>query len=532
MNDEANEVDAVVVGAGFAGMYMLHRLRLLGCRAKVFEAGDDVGGTWYWNRYPGARCDIESVEYSYSFDDKLEQDWVWTERFASQPEILRYAQHVADRFDLRRDIVFETRVTHAQFDDASRTWTVTTSDGIDTTCRFLITAVGCLSSTNMPEFPGRDTFAGEQFHTGAWPGDGVAFTGKRVAVIGNGSSGIQAIPEIAKVAGHLTAFQRTPTYTAPAMNRPLPADELSEIKAHYPELRAANKLMSGAYGSRSGRGTGSALSVDPVQRDAEYERRWATGGLVFLHGYDDLLTNAAANDTAADFVRRKIADIVDDPGTAAKLTPTHVIGCKRLCLDTGYYATFNRPNVTLVDLRVDPLEEITQRGIRAGGVEHVLDIIVYATGFDAMTGSLLKMDLRGPQQSLEAAWTAGPVTYLGLAVAGLPNLFIITGPGSPSVLTNVLASIEHHVEWIATCIETLRGDGHSRIEALPAAQDAWVTHVNAVADATLYPTCNSWYLGANVPGKPRVFMPLPGHPAYAARCAEVAANGYEGFVVS
>jgi cyclohexanone monooxygenase len=311
----------------------------------------------------------------------------------------------------------------------------------------------------------------------------------------------------------------------------LPADELAATKAHYPELRAANKLMSGAYGSRSGRGSGSALGVDPAERDAEYERRWAIGGLTLLHGYDDLLTNAAANDTAADFVRRKIAAVVDDPDTAGKLTPTHVIGCKRLCLDTGYYATFNRPNVTLVDLRVDPLEEITSRGIRAGGVEHQLDAIVYATGFDAMTGSLLKMDIQGPHTSLAAAWTAGPTTYLGLAVAGIPNLFIITGPGSPSVLTNVLASIEHHVDWIARCIETLRADGHTRIEALPAAQDAWVAHVNAVADATLYPTCNSWYLGANVPGKPRVFMPLPGHPPYAKRCAEVAENGYDGFVI-
>ena len=532
MTDEANHVDVVVVGAGFAGMYMLHRLRLLGCRTTVFESGDDVGGTWYWNRYPGARCDVESVEYSYSFDPELEQEWVWTERFAGQPEILRYAQHVAERFDLCRDIVFGTKVAGAWFDDNSRTWTVSTSDGFTTTCRFLITAVGCLSSANLPDFPGRDQFHGDQYHTGEWPRDGVDFAGKRVGVIGNGSSGIQAIPEIAKVAAHLTAFQRTPTYTAPAMNGPLPAEELDAIKAHYPELRAANKLMSGAYGSRSARGTGSALSVDPAQREADYEQRWEAGGLIFLHGYDDLLTNAAANDTAADFVRRKIAGIVDDPDTAAKLSPTHVIGCKRLCLDSGYYATFNRPNVTLVDLRVDPLDEITSRGIRAGAVEYELDAIVYATGFDAMTGSLLKMDLRGPQTSLGAAWAGGPATYLGLAVAGMPNLFIITGPGSPSVLTNVLASIEHHVDWIATCIEWLRAAGLSRIEALPDSQDAWVSHVNAVAAATLYPTCNSWYLGANVPGKPRVFMPLPGHPAYAARCAAVAANEYEGFVVS
>jgi cation diffusion facilitator CzcD-associated flavoprotein CzcO len=526
------DVDVVVVGAGFAGMYMLHRLRQIGCRARVFERADDVGGTWYWNRYPGARCDIESVEYSYSFDDALQQDWVWTERFATQPEILRYAQHVADRFDLRVDIVFGVDVRGAEFNDASRTWTVSTSDGAVTVCRFVITAVGCLSSMNMPELPGHDQFAGQQVHTGGWPHDGVDFTGLRVGVIGNGSSGIQCIPEIARQAAHLTAFQRTPAYTAPAGNRPLTSDELAAVKADYAQLRAANRQMSGAYGSRTRRGSGSAFDVNEESRNAEYERRWAGGGLTFLHGFSDLLTDATANDTAADFVRRKIAEIVDDPQTAAALMPTHVIGCKRLCLDTGYYATFNRPNVSLVDLRSNPIETLTPTGIRAGGVDHDLDIIVYATGFDAMTGSLLKMDLRGPDTSLADAWKAGPTTYLGVAVAGLPNLFIITGPGSPSVLTNVIASIEHHVEWISDCISAMQRQDATRIEATPDAQADWVAHVNSVAAATLYPTCNSWYLGANVPGKPRVFMPLPGHPPYVERCEAVAANGYEGFVLS
>jgi cation diffusion facilitator CzcD-associated flavoprotein CzcO len=526
------DVDVVVVGAGFAGMYMLHRLRQIGCRARVFERADDVGGTWYWNRYPGARCDVESVEYSYSFDDTLQQEWVWTERFATQPEILRYAQHVADRFDLRTDMVFGVDVRSAQFNDSTRTWTVTTSDGAVTVCRFVITAVGCLSSTNMPELAGHDQFAGQQIHTGAWPHEGVDFTGLRVGVIGNGSSGIQVIPEIARQAAHLTAFQRTPAYTAPAGNRPLTSDELAEVKADYAQLRAANRQMSGAYGSRTPRGRGSAFDLDEDARDAEYERRWAGGGLTFLHGFSDLLTDATANSTAADFVRSKIAEIVDDPQTAAALMPTHVIGCKRLCLDTGYYATFNRPNVSLVDLRVNPIETLTPTGIRAGGIDHDLDVIVYATGFDAMTGSLLKMDLRGPDWSLADAWNAGPTTYLGVAVNGLPNLFIITGPGSPSVLTNVIASIEHHVEWISECISAMQRLGATRIEATPDAQADWVVHVNAVAAATLYPTCNSWYLGANVPGKPRVFMPLPGHPPYAERCATVAANGYEGFVLS
>ena len=526
------DVDVVVIGAGFAGMFMLHRLRQIGCTARVFEAGGDVGGTWYWNRYPGARCDVESVEYSYSFDEDLQQEWVWAERFAGQAELLRYARHVAERFDLRHDIVFDTRVAGARFDDSSRTWSVTTGDGEQTRCRFLISAVGCLSSTNVPTILGQDDFAGAQFHTGAWPHDGVDFTGQRVGAIGTGSSGVQAIPEIAKSAAHLTVFQRTPTYAAPALNRPLLPGELDAVKAVYPALREANTLMAGAFGSRSTRGTESALDVDAGEREAEFERRWAAGGLTFLQGFADHLTNAASNDTAADFVRGKIASIVEDPDVVAKLAPTHIIGCKRMCIDSGYYATFNRPNVTLVDLRTDPLERITEPGIRAGGVDHELDIIVYATGFDAMTGSLLKLDLRSPTTSLGEEWAAGPATYLGLGVAGMPNLFIITGPGSPSVLTNVIASIEHHVEWIAACIETLRSDGRTRIEANPDAQQAWVAHVNAVADATLYPTCNSWYLGANVPGKPRVFMPLPGHPPYVARCAEVAVNGYEGFTLA
>jgi cation diffusion facilitator CzcD-associated flavoprotein CzcO len=530
------DVDVVVVGAGFAGMYMLYRLRHLGLRARVFEAGRDVGGTWYWNRYPGARCDVESVEYSYSFDEALQQEWNWTERFAGQPEILDYARHVADRFELRSDISFNTRVISAAFDDTARRWTVATSptggEPVLVTARLLITAVGCLSSTNVPSFPGQDTFCGRQFHTGDWPHDGVDFTGNRVGIIGTGSSGIQCIPEIAKVADHLTVFQRTPSYTAPARNHPLAADELAGIKAHYSELRAANQQMSGAHGSRTPRGSSPALDADPDEREAEFTRRWELGGLALLHGYGDLLTNPVANDLAADFVRRRIAEIVDDPETAAKLLPTHTIGCKRLCLDTDYFATFNRPNVSLVDMRVEPLETITADGIVAAGVEHPLDAIVYATGFDAMTGSLLKLDLHGPATSLAAEWAAGPVNYLGLGVVGLPNLLIITGPGSPSVLTNMLASIEYQVDWISHLLRGMRASGATRVEATPDAQDGWVDHVNAVAAGTLFPTCNSWYLGANVPGKPRVFMPLPGHPAYVARCNEVAAAGYPGFRIS
>jgi cation diffusion facilitator CzcD-associated flavoprotein CzcO len=524
-------VDVVIVGAGFSGLFMLHRVRQLGLTATVFEAGDDVGGTWYWNRYPGARCDIESVEYSYSFDDDLQQEWVWSERFAPQAEILSYLQHVAERFDLRRDIRFSTRVTGARFNDVSTRWTVSTDDGNEITCQFLITAVGCLSSANVPELPGRDSFMGASYHTGQWPHEGIDFTGLRVGVIGTGSSAVQSIPLIAEQAAYLTVFQRTPTYTAPARNEALPAAELNEVKAHYAELRHGNQQMTGAYGSRTTRRDVSAFAVTDAERQREYQDRWDQGGLVLLHGFNDLLLNKEANDTAADFVREKISEIVTDPEVAAKLRPTHVIGCKRLCLGTGYYETYNRENVTLVDLRSDPLETVTPTGIRAGGIDYPLDCIVYATGFDAMTGSLLKMNIEGPNISLAEAWAAGPRTFLGLGVCGLPNLFIITGPGSPSVLSNMVASIEFHVEWIAECLRSMRANGQTRIEATEAAQEEWVAYVNAIANMTLFPSCNSWYLGANVPGKPRVFMPLPGHPGYVQRCQAIAEAGYEGFAL-
>jgi len=528
--------DAVIIGAGFAGMYMLHALREQGFRARVFEVADDVGGTWYWNRYPGARCDVESLEYSYSFSPELEQEWQWSERYAGQPEILRYAQHVADRFDLRRDIRFETRVLSADFDDATTGWTIVTRSvgGTEqTTCaQFMITAVGCLSSTNTPPFPGRGAFAGPSHHTGTWPHEGVDFTGQRVAMIGTGSSAVQSIPLIAQQAAHLTIFQRTATYTVPAHNRSLTTDEVAEVKADYAGLRAANRQMGGGFGARSARGEIGAFEVTPEVRAAEYEQRWGVGGLGFLGGYTDIILSPEANETAAEFVRAKIAGTVTDPTTAALLTPTHVIGCKRLCVDTGYYETFNRHNVSLVDVSTQPIEEITATGLRVGGVDYPVDAIVYATGFDAMTGSLLKINARGPVVSLLDAWAAGPRTYLGLSVHGLPNMFTISGPGSPSVLTNMITSIEQHVEWIRDCLVSMRSRGLRRIEATESAQEAWVEYVNAVADMTLFPTCNSWYLGANVPGKTRVFMPLPGFPPYAEQCAAVAANGYEGFALA
>ncbi len=535
------EYDVVVVGAGFAGMYMLHRARGIGLSVRVFEAGDGVGGTWYWNRYPGARCDVESMEYSYQFDDELQQEWEWTERYATQPEILGYANHVADRFDLRRDIQFDTRVLSATYDDATSRWTLRTDggtdgrtdDGDEVSAQFLIMATGCLSSARIPDFPGLDSFEGETYHTGRWPHDGVDFGGKRVAVVGTGSSGIQSIPIIARQARELVVFQRTASYSVPAYNAPLDEVEKRKIKENYAAFRAQNSLMPTAIGSRLPVPEVSALEVDPAERESVYEERWEQGGLPFLGAFIDLLLDKKANDTAAEFVRAKIREIVKDPDVAARLTPTTVIGCKRLCVDTGYFATFNRDNVELVDVSSEPISEITPHGLRVGDREFEFDCIVFATGFDAMTGALLSIEIRGRDgRTLQDAWSAGPRTYLGLNSVGFPNFFTISGPGSPSVLTNMIVSIEQHVNWITDCIGYLRENGHRRIEATLEAQDAWVDFVNVVADFTLFPSCNSWYLGANVPGKPRVFMPLLGFPTYAAKCDDVAAKGYEGFVLS
>ena len=526
-------VDVVVVGAGFAGLYMLHKARAQGLAVQVFEAGDGVGGTWYWNRYPGARCDVESMEYSYGFDEDLQQEWEWTEKYATQGEILRYANHVADRFDLRRDIQLSTRVTRAAFDEASNRWNVTTDQGEEVSARFLVMATGCLSAANLPDIAGAGSFEGPTYHTGQWPHQPVDLAGQRVGIIGTGSSAIQSIPIIAEQAAELTVFQRTPAYTVPAWNESLDPVEVKEIKAEYAQFRAANRRMPSAFGARLGRTDRSALEVTEAERRAEYERRWARGGLQFMGAFTDLVLDQAANDTAAEFVREKLHEIVRDPDTARRLSPDQVIGCKRLCVDTGYWDTFNRPHVHLVDLRETPIEEITPRGIRTRARHHDLDVLIYATGFDAMTGALLRIDIRGRGgRTLQDAWEAGPRTYLGLGVVGFPNLFTITGPGSPSVLTNMLVSIQQHVEWIADCIAHLDEGGHATIEPTREAQDEWVEFVNSVAGFTLFPTCNSWYLGANVPGKTRVFMPLPGFPTYVDKCEQVVADGYEGFVLS
>jgi cyclohexanone monooxygenase len=523
-------VDVVIVGAGFAGLYMLHRLRGLGLSAIVFEAADGVGGTWYWNRYPGARCDVESMQYSYSFSEELQQEWRWSEVFSSQPEILRYANFVADRLDLKRDICFETRVTDASFDEATHRWAVRTDRGDAVSARYCVMATGCLSTARMPDFPGLDSFKGNTYHTGHWPHEGVDFTGLRVGVIGTGSSAIQAIPVIAQQAAHVTVFQRTPNFSIPSRNGPMPESYEQSWKQQYAEHRAKARLSRN--GILANPNDVSAIDTPEDQRLAVYEDRWASGGTTFMAAFNDLIFNKASNDTAAEFVRDKIRAMVKDPAKAELLAPKdHPIGTKRICVDTDYYLTYNRPNVSLVNVRGAPIQAITPNGLRAGDQEYEFDAIVFATGFDAMTGALTRINISGRGgETLAAKWEAGPRTYLGLMTAGFPNLFMITGPGSPSVLSNMIVSIEQHVDWIADCLDDLKSRQLDCIEPTLAAENAWVEHVNQVADTTLYPSAASWYMGANIPGKPRVFMPyIGGVGAYRQKCDEVAANGYEGF---
>ncbi len=525
--------DVVVIGAGFAGMYMLHRLRGLGFSVRVYEQGSDVGGTWYWNRYPGARCDVESMQYSYSFSEELQQEWNWSERYAPQPEILKYARHVADRFGLRSDIVFNTRVECAAFDEDRKGWGVTTSDGKLLRAQFVVLATGCLSNARMPDIQGLAGFAGRVYHTGHWPHEGVDFTGQRVGMIGTGSSAIQSVPVIARQASHLFVFQRTPNFSIPARNAPLTAEEREAFRKNYAEIRrfAREDARNGIYAELPERG---ALEDGENARRARYEQRWASGGLTFMLAYNNLILDKAANDTAADFVREKIAEIVSDPATARRLQPdNHPIGTKRICVDTDYYATFNRPNVTLVDIRGRGIDEILPHAVRAGNENYEIDALVLATGFDAMTGSVAKIDIRGRGgKTLNQKWAEGPKTYLGLMSEGFPNLFLITGPGSPSVLSNMIVSIEQHVDWIADCLSFMRRSALASIEASPDAEERWVAHVNEVAEMTLYPQANSWYMGANIPGKPRIFMPyIGGVGVYRRICNDVAAKGYEGFTM-
>ncbi|MFD1814088.1 flavin-containing monooxygenase [Rhodococcus gannanensis] len=526
--------DVTVIGAGFAGLYQLHRLRELGFDTRVIEAGPEVGGTWYWNRYPGARCDIESVEYSYSFDPQLEQEWNWTERYAAQPEILDYIRHVADRYDLRRDITFDTRVTALEFDDATNEWTVGTDGGERFTSRFVIAATGCLSVPTRPEFDGLENFGGDTYWTWDWPEQGVDLTGKRVAVVGTGSSGLQTITAIAPVVGSLTVFQRTPSYAVPAHNHAID-DLLAEVKRHYPEFRQVSRL------TRGGAQCGEGAALPPFFEDlddgtvtSELERRWDNGGLCYQQSFFDLLLDPDANDRAAEYARARIRAKVNDPVVAEKLTPrSYPIAAKRMCVDTGYFEVYNQDNVELVDLREEPLARFTERGIVAGGTEREFDVIVLATGYDAMTGALNAIDIRHGDRTLREKWADGPRTYLGLMSADFPNLFTVTGPQSPSVLSNMMTSIEYHVDWITDLLVHLRDRGAVRVEPEVEAEDNWVNTTNDVADLTLFPQAASWYMGANVPGKRRVFLPFAaGVGAYKQIGDGIAVAGYHGFEVA
>jgi cation diffusion facilitator CzcD-associated flavoprotein CzcO len=530
----APELDAVIVGAGFSGLYQLHLLRGLGLRVRVFEAGDDIGGTWYWNRYPGARCDIESLSYSYSFSPELDQEWTWSEKYAGQPEILAYLRHVADRFGLRDGITLRTRITRAVYDEAGHFWRVAAEGGEEVTTRFLVMASGCTSAPRLPEIPGVDTFEGISHHTARWPHEGADLTGKRVAVIGTGASGVQCIPPIARQAAELTVFQRTPVYALPAWNRALGAEETDRFKAGYPAFRAAQRRSKG--GSVVELPTRSALEVEARERTERYEAAWNEGVLSsILRSYTDLLSDERANETVADFLRSKIRSIVADPATAGALSPvTFPFGTKRPCLDSGYYATFNLPHVELVDLRRTPIEAVTPKGIRTSDRERVFDAIVYATGFDNFTGAVTAVDIVGRGGlTVREKWASGARSLLGLVTAGFPNLFTVSGPLSPSVLSNMAVSIEQHVEWIAACLADLRALGVTEIDADPEAEAAWAGHVAELASKTLYPAADSWYTGANVPGKARVFLAYTGGlDRYREECAAVARDGYRGFVLS
>jgi cation diffusion facilitator CzcD-associated flavoprotein CzcO len=527
------DFDVIVVGAGFSGLYALHRLRAMGFTVRVLERGNGVGGTWFWNRYPGARCDIESVDYCYSFSEELLDDWKWTERYAAQPEILRYLNHVADRFDLRRDIELEAEVKEMRFDDDASRWVLHTADGRRFSSQWCVMATGNLSSIKAPSFEGVDEFEGEWFHTARWPEEGVDFTGRRVAVIGTGSTAIQAIPQIARQASQLYVFQRTPNYSMPAQNRPLTAAELQEVRRNYAHRRRlAEQSEAGVPFPAPEQAT---FEVTPAERRRMYEDGWQRGGINALsYAFTDFFSSQAANSSAAEFARARIREIVRDPEVAEALCPYQHIGTKRTCVDIDYFETYNRDNVTLIDLRRDPLEKLTPRGVKTASAEYEVDCMVFAIGFDAMTGALIDIDIRGAEgRGLREHWSAGPRTYLGLAVAGFPNMFVVTGPGSPSVLSNMVVSIEQHVDWISDFIAAMRRRGIYRAEATPEAENEWVHHVSEVAGATLYPLATSWYVGANIPGKARVFMPyVGGCGPYRQECDEVASRGYLGFRLS
>jgi cation diffusion facilitator CzcD-associated flavoprotein CzcO/acetyl esterase/lipase len=527
------QVDVAVVGAGFAGLYILHRLRKAGFSAVVLEEAGDVGGTWYWNRYPGARCDIQTIDYSYTFDPELEKAWTWSEKYATQPEILRYLGFVADRYELRRDIRFGTKVKQATWDDASERWLVSTDNGANVSCRHYIMATGCLSAPKPPEIDGVKDFKGEVYFTGRWPHDGVNLKGKRVVVIGTGSSGIQSIPLIAADAAQLTVFQRTPNFALPAGNGPQPADRKTLFEGDRAAYREqARWSMAGVPYPQQ---TAVSWQLSDAERRERFEKAWAAGDLVhsLTQLWADQAVDVDGNTIVGDLIREKIREVVKDPEIAAALTPhDHPFGAKRPCLDTNYYATYNRPNVTLVNLRQEPIKEITADGITTDRRSFDVDVIVFATGFDAMTGAILAVHPitgRGGKP-LSSVWAHGPQTYLGLTVAGFPNLFMITGPGSPSVLSNMAVSIEQHADWVVDRLIALRDAGFTSMEATETAQAGWTRHMADCSMLTLHRLANTWYTGANVPGKAQGVMPYTGGVGpYRSICNEVVGRGMLGF---
>ena len=525
-----SDVDVVVVGAGFGGLYALHKFRSQGLSVRVFEAAPDVGGTWYHNRYPGARCDVESVDYCYSFSDELQQEWTWTEKYATQAEILAYINWVADKLDLRRDITFGARVTAAVLDEQTLRWTVSTDAEVSVEARFVVMATGPLSAALTPDITGLETFRGEVYHTAHWPHEGVDFTGKRVAVIGTGSSGIQSIPIIAEQAQQLYVFQRTPNYSVPAGNRPLTAEEIADIKANYAERRRLSWRSGG--GSPHVAHPKLTMEATPEERRAAFQKRWELGGVLFSKTFADQMTSLESNDEARRFYEEKIRSVIDDPELADLLIPDdHPIGTKRICTDSNYFQTFNRANVRLVSVRDTPIETIDEMGIATTDAHFEIDVLVLATGFDAMTGTLAKIDIVGRNgRRLVDDWSGGPRTYLGLGTDGFPNLFLVSGPGAPAVLANMVLHAEAHVNWIADAIGYLDSHGYTGIEPSAEAVENWMADCAQRAEATLFTKANSWYMGANVPGKPRQFMLfIGGFATYLDICAEVAAAGYKGF---
>ncbi|GAA1860052.1 NAD(P)/FAD-dependent oxidoreductase [Pseudonocardia alni subsp. carboxydivorans] len=525
------DVDAVVVGAGFGGIYMLHTLRdRLGLSVRAFEKGAGVGGTWYFNRYPGAKSDTEGFVYRYSFDRDLLQEWNWSTRYLDQPDVLAYLEHVVDRYGLRRDITLGTEVTAAVYDEDAGLWRVRTSGGETVRCRYLVNALGLLARSNIPALPGLDTFAGRTVHTNAWPDD-LDITGRRVGVVGTGSTGAQFIVAAAPRAAHLTVFQRSPQYNVPSGNRPVTQHEVDRTKEHFPEIWDQVRGSVVAFGFEES--AVEAMSVSAQERERVFQENWDAGnGFRFMFGtFCDIATDPEANAAAAAFIRRKISEIVVDPETARKLTPTDLYAKRPIC-NEGYYETFNRDDVELVSIRENPIAEVTPAGVRtADGVVHELDVLVLATGFDAVDGNYRAMDLRGRGgRHIDDHWTDGPSSYLGVSKAGFPNMFMILGPNGP--FTNLPPSIEAQVEWIGELIGHAERSGIGTIEPTAEAERGWSRLCREIADATLFPKADSWIFGANIPGKPNAVMfYMAGHKAYREELSTVARDGYRGFAM-